>query len=301
VNIEVGFLRQIMRKHGTWARIAPDVRMLTERQDVGRALTADEESALLLECGRSRSRILLPFVVLSLETGARFNTVRCLQWSNIDFTNRCIQFGKDKTAAGTGRTIPLSQRAVDTMKMWALQFPDRKLSHYVFPAEEYGAAGADETFGFKASTVISTDPARPTGSIKTAWQAARARTRRHCPNCRTGTLVDQQKPKAGYYCIDCRLECEDLPRALITLRCHDLRHSAVSRMISARIPLPIIGKVVGWSPSTLARMSARYGHFQLDEMRSAVEAISRPTVPAVYEGSPQFPPQSGARGKASVN
>jgi len=79
VNIEVGVLRQIMRKHGTWARIQPDVKMLPERQDAGRALSVEEESALLLECGRSRSRILLPFVVLALETGARFNTIRTLQ------------------------------------------------------------------------------------------------------------------------------------------------------------------------------------------------------------------------------
>lgn len=55
-----GVLRQIMKKHGIWARIQPDVTMLPERQDVGRALSAEEESALLLECGRSRSRILPP-------------------------------------------------------------------------------------------------------------------------------------------------------------------------------------------------------------------------------------------------
>jgi hypothetical protein len=61
-----------------WERVQDDVVMLEEREDVGRALTADEESALLLECGRSRSRLLLPFVVLALETGARFNTCeRC--------------------------------------------------------------------------------------------------------------------------------------------------------------------------------------------------------------------------------
>src|SRR5215472_4111484 len=76
VNIEVGTLRQVMRKFGTWARIQSDVKMLPERQDAGRALSAEEESALLLECGRSRSRILLPFVLVALETGARFNTIR---------------------------------------------------------------------------------------------------------------------------------------------------------------------------------------------------------------------------------
>jgi integrase len=102
VNIEVSMLRQIMRKSGAWARIQANVAMLPERQDVGRALTAKEEAALLLECSRSRSRILQPFVLLALETGARYNTIRTLRWSNIDFVNRCLKIGKDKTAAGTG-------------------------------------------------------------------------------------------------------------------------------------------------------------------------------------------------------
>jgi integrase len=116
VNIEVSMVRQIMRKYGAWARIQTDVTMLPERQDVGCAITAAEESGLLLECGKSRSRILLPFVVLVLETGARFTTIRTLQWRNIDFSNRCLKFGKDKTAAGTGRTVPLNHRALENLK-----------------------------------------------------------------------------------------------------------------------------------------------------------------------------------------
>jgi hypothetical protein len=44
-------------------------------------------------------------------------------------------------------------------------------------------------------------------------------------------------------------------------------------MIAARIPLPIIGKIVGWSAGTLAKMAARYGHFSLEEMRDALSSI----------------------------
>jgi integrase len=108
VNIEVSMLRQIMRKHGSWARIQPHVGMLKERDDVGRVLTAAEESSLLLECGKSRSRLLRPFVVLAIETGGRRNTIRTLQWRHIDFAKRCLRFGKDKTPARTGREVPLS-------------------------------------------------------------------------------------------------------------------------------------------------------------------------------------------------
>ena|ERR1700674_5698567 len=59
-------------------------------------------------------RKLLPFVTLAFETGARFNVVRTLQWSNIDFKNRCLQFGKGKTKSGSGRVVPLSPRALSS-------------------------------------------------------------------------------------------------------------------------------------------------------------------------------------------
>src|SRR5262249_16757499 len=58
INLEVGTLRAILRKHRMWANIQPDVKMLKVRDDVGRAITAIEEDALLKECRNSRSRSL---------------------------------------------------------------------------------------------------------------------------------------------------------------------------------------------------------------------------------------------------
>jgi integrase len=288
VNIEVGVLRQIMRKYGTWARIQPDVNMLPERQDAGRALSAEEESALLLECGRSRSRILLPFVVLALETGARFNTIRTLQWKNINFGNRCLQFGKDKTTAGTGRAVPLNQRAFATLTFWAQQFPNRSPEHYVFPLEKCSGAGTKDSFGFTGSLVYDTDPEQPIGDVKEAWEGAKRRTRRHCPSCKTGILADKDMSKTGHTCVDCKFETKELSAGLMGVRFHDLRHSAVSRMITARVPLPIIAKIVGWTPGTMAKMAARYGHFGIEELRGAVEAISSNTGGSILqEGSLQ--------------
>ncbi len=301
VNIEVGVLRQIMRKYGTWARIQADVTMLLERQDAGRALTADEESSLLLECGRSRSRILLPFVVLALETGARFNTIRNLQWRNIDFANRCLKFGKDKTAAGTGRTVPLNQRATAAVKFWAEQFPHRRLEHYVFPLEKCSRQGTKESFGFTGNVVFDTDPTQPIGDIKEAWEGAKKRTRRQCPHCGVGVLADKLKPETGYICLECRFETRELPPGLVAVRFHDLRHTAVSRMVSARVPLPIIAKIVGWTAGTMAKMAARYGHFGIDELRGAVEAISQTTA-EIGAGYPRFSPQSdGSRTHERAN
>jgi integrase len=267
INNEIGTLRSILRRSGAWARIQPEVSMLPPGEEIGKAITPEEERALLDACGKSRSRSLLPFVVLALETGARKNTVRTLQWKNIDFVNRCLQFGKDKTSAGTGRIIPLNQRAMATLTFWAERFPDRKPDHYVFATEKYGLDGEA---GYLTGQAVpyEVNPAKPMGSWKTAWKAARKMAGR--------TLSGKPEKE----------EVEPL-----AVRTHDLRHTAISRMIDGGVPLPKIAKIVGWSPSTMVKMAARYGHFSTDELRSAVEAISRPDAHSLT-GSLVFSPVS---------
>jgi integrase len=76
-------------------------------------------------------------------------------------------------------------------------------------------------------------------------------------------------------------------RAGVKCRFHDLRHTAVSRMLDAGVPIAKVAKIVGWSAATMVRMAARYGHFSLEDLRSAVESISRP---GVQEESPVNPP-----------
>ena len=244
INLEVGTLRAILRHHGLWADIQTSVKMLPLQDDIGRALSVEEESRLLVACTNSRSRSLSPFVVLAIETGARYGVLRTLQWKRVDFSNQCLQFGKDKTASGTGRLVPLSARAMASLRFWAEQFPNRQPDHYVFPSERYGASG-DE---FKAC-VYSTDPLKAMARFKASWEKA--------------------KRDAG---VECRF--------------HDLRHTAISRMIDAGVPLPKIAKIVGWAPATMVRMAARYGHFNLDSLRDAVASIS----PEISGESPVNPP-----------
>jgi integrase len=167
--------------------------------------------------------------------------------------------------AGTGRVIPLSQRAMAAMTFWATHFPERKPEHYVFPAERYGAAG--DVFCAKAYDV---DPSKPIGSIKEAWEAAKLRAGR--------ILAGESKEtdsKAKFAPLVCRF--------------HDLRHTAVSRMLNAGIPIAKVAKIAGWSPATMVRMAARYGHFSLIDLRGAVESISGNGIEVV---SPVFSPVS---------
>jgi integrase len=100
VNLEIETLRAILKRSGQWARLQPDVKMLATRDDIGRAITSEEESALIQACGKSRSRSLVPFVTLAIETGARYSVIRTLQWGSVDFENRCLRWGKDKTVSG---------------------------------------------------------------------------------------------------------------------------------------------------------------------------------------------------------
>jgi integrase len=267
VNLEIGTLRAILKRFGQWARLQPDVKMLATRDDIGRAITSEEEAALLQACANSRSRSLVPFVILAIETGARYGVIRTLQWGSVDFDNRCLKWGKDKTAAGTGRVIPLSLRAMAALSFWATHYPERKPEHYVFPAERYGAAG--DTFSAKAYAI---DPSKPIGSIKEAWEAAKRRA---------GRILQGASDEA---------ESGDMIAPLVC-RFHDLRHTAVSRMLNAGIPIAKVAKIVGWSPATMVRMAARYGHFTLNELRDAVETISGNGNAAE---SPVFSPVSNA-------
>jgi integrase len=275
VNLEIGTLRAILKRSGQWERLRSGeskVDMLPTRDDIGRPISTEEETALLQACSQSRSRSLVPFVTLAIETGARYGVIRTLQWGSVDFENRCLRWGKDKTASGTGRVVPLSQRAVAALSFWTTHFPERKPEHYVFPAERYGAGG--DEFSPKAYHV---DPSKPIGSIKEAWEAARLRAAKILKGETEETELEEKT-------------------APLACRFHDLRHTAVSRMLNAGTPIAKVAKIVGWADSTMVLMSKRYGHFSLNELRGAVESINGGGIQAE---SPVNSPVSGGASEMS--
>lgn len=145
--------------------------VLSCAEDVGKALTVADEKRLLDGCADSRSRSLLPAVLLALNTGMRYSELRLLRWEQIDLERWTVRVGKSKTEAGTGRVIPLNDKATKVLKFWVDQFPDRKREHFAFPSERYGAGGDD----FEA-TVFDVDPETPIGSWKEAWESVKRRT-----------------------------------------------------------------------------------------------------------------------------
>lgn len=163
-----------------------------------------------------------------------------------------LSLARIKTKAGSGRVVPLSPRAMATLKFWAGEFLDRKPEYFVFPHQRYGGGGKKEKFGFTGGMTYDLDVTRPIGDIKEAWERAKLRAARILKGDPDGT--DEIEP--------------------LICRFHDLRHTAVSRMVSAGVPMAKIAKIVGWSTSTMVQMVARYGHFTLDELRGAVDTIS---------------------------
>jgi integrase len=172
INMEVATVRAVLRKYRLWANIQPDVRMLKVREDVGRALTPDEQHRLLAACKASRSRSLYPAVLLSLHTGLRNQELRLLRWRQVDMIDGEITVGKSKTAAGEGRGIPLSATALACLKQWRSEFPEAQPAHFVFPSERYGLNGED---GYKDGKIVPYEvkPTVPIGSWKVAWTTAR--------------------------------------------------------------------------------------------------------------------------------
>ena len=59
------------------------------------------------------------------------------------------------------------------------------------------------------------------------------------------------------------------------LRCrfHDLRHTAVTRLLEGGIPYPVVASMMGWSAATAIRMSKRYGHIGSKALRDAAEVL----------------------------
>ena len=150
--------------------------MLPVKETVGKALNADEERRLLAACRTRRSRSIFPIVTIALNTGMRRGEIQNLTWQQVDFLDRTLTVKDSKTAAGSGRVIPLNDRALATLQVWATNFTGREPQHYVFPSEHYGFIGPDG----KKPHATTRDPMKATKEVKTAWKSAQAVAKVQC-------------------------------------------------------------------------------------------------------------------------
>jgi integrase len=155
INMELGELSRVIGH--PWRYLWPKVKKLDERKDVGRAWSPDEERALLDAAVASKSVLMPVLIRLALMTGLRAGEMTGLRWLQIDFLNRHITVGEAKTAAGTGRVIPMNSDLLNVLTMhqdwYRARFGDTRPDYYVFP---YGSP-------------MPSNPEKPTTELKTAW------------------------------------------------------------------------------------------------------------------------------------
>jgi integrase len=167
VNMELECLARSMGR--TWCEVWPKAKRLEEPDDIGRALSSEEERALLDAAVRNRSRFIHPFMRIALLTAMRSSEIRTLRWTQIDLNTRTITVGTAKTAAGRGRIIPLNEALYQTLAQYADwytgQMGERKPQWYLFPF---------------SNRTRPTDPTRPATTIKTAWESVRRAANVRC-------------------------------------------------------------------------------------------------------------------------
>jgi|HubBroStandDraft_6_1064221.scaffolds.fasta_scaffold19728_2 integrase len=158
VNRELTLAKHMLAKAVKWEMIADNpfrgVRNLEVPKRDERVLSADEEVKLLAACDRVRTRLLLPLVVLALNTGMRRGELLSLEWSRVDLDQRTIRILNAKSEAGR-RVIPINA----TVHSLLSDLSRRATSPLVFPSNRKpGEKLLDLKKGFKKGVQLAGIP-----------------------------------------------------------------------------------------------------------------------------------------------
>jgi len=255
VNYETGALRGILRQYGLWGPISDRVKALPERHDVGRAISPEDESKLLAAASASRSPALLTLVLLSLDTGMRLGESQALRrrdlrlvWANGSITKGEVVVPKSKTAAGTGRLIPLSRRVCASLSLWFDQFPDAGPDSFLFPLHKVGTPVPPHAVAgnSRVPVLYDVDLSRPMGSWRKAW----------------------------------RLACK---AAGVRYRPHDMRHTFISRL--AENPAVSEQTIKALAGHVSRQMLERYSHIRSEAKQAAIQALDGQAIAPILKES----------------
>jgi integrase len=238
VNFEINVLRQILKAHGLWGTISDKVKSLRERHDVGRAIGSVDEKKLIDAAAKSRSPVLLPLLVVSLDTGLRASEVRSLRRKDLrlEWRSGVIEKGeltvpKSKTEAGAGRTVPFTSRICAILTLWLSRFLEAEADSYVFPRFSVGLEGNARRPKFYAA-----DVAHPIGEWKKAWKIA----------CKA---------------------------AKVQYRWHDCRHTFITRLAeNPNVSEETIRSLAG---HVSRKMLERYSHIRISAKQAAIATLDQ--------------------------
>jgi integrase len=154
----------------TWRELWPGVPKLEEREDIGRALVPEEESALLSAAAANTSPFIDRFIRIGLTSAMRAGEIRTLQVGRVNFADRTLTVGRAKSRRGTGRVIPMNG---DLFELLAAQVAWLK--------EKFGPVQPNwYLFPFYDDARRPTDPSRPVTTIKSAWEGVRTAAGVNC-------------------------------------------------------------------------------------------------------------------------
>ena len=95
-------------------RMPPNGKARDRRLNRAHDGAVDEEARLLRACAEAHNKLLLPLVLLALETAMRQSELINLRWEHIDLARRTAHLPVTKN--GESRTVPLSAKAIVVLK-----------------------------------------------------------------------------------------------------------------------------------------------------------------------------------------
>jgi integrase len=235
VNMDVGVLRQVLKRFKQWRRIEDDIKMLTESggEPIGRVLT-DEEQKRLLKTAEENPEWEHVWCAAQLAAntslrGVEVKRLRRKDLARLDTPDIMKEFEESRTIyvrssknETSKRVIPLNQAAFDAVKRMVVR-ADRlghtDPNHYLWCASQHHKF----------------DPKKPAKKWDTAWHALR--------------------------------DAAGLPG----LRFHDLRHTVVTRLLEAGEPDHVVESITG---HLSRRMLEHYSHIRLKAKKAALERLS---------------------------
>jgi len=168
VNMELLILSRAIGH--TWRELWPGVPKLEEREDIGRALAPDEESALLAAAAANSSPFIDRFIRAALTSAMRAGEIRTLQVGRVNFADRTLTVGQSKSKRGTGRVIPMNS---DLCELLAAQV--------AWLEENFGPVQPHwYLFPFYDDARRPVDPTRPVTTLKSAWESVRKTSKVKC-------------------------------------------------------------------------------------------------------------------------
>jgi len=248
INHEVSVLRQLLKHAKRWDRIAGEYKKVKDDKPfVGRALS-EEEQQRLFETAQSNDRWLMAYTafIMGCFSGMRGVEIRHLQWKDIDFDSGKFDIRRSKTSAGW-RSPTLNAVCRSALLSLRRQAEDANIAE-------------PEHFIFPARVKGKIEPTLPAKGWRSAWRSIRQKAARND-------------------------EGEVIYPSLLTVRFHDLRHCATTRLAEAGIADHVIQQQIGhMSPD----MVAYYSHVRRQALNAAAAVLEpsflrQPATQAVEE------------------